>query len=632
MRPASEPNDRERYEATDAERDGVTPAAPAPARIAVEDIRGDVVALPIRLATDIAEWLDWQSRMIHGVHVGTVFLAPRAAKEPLRLAARWPARGVEHAALANAASRSLRTGEIVAGKAFGEGSVVRDHLAHPVRVRGRVVASVALAMSVRSDEQRHAVTQLQIWCSVWLEKLLEPLVSGHHDAESLRHEALVSVSRGLPLPLALNTLSTLLAERLRCTGVAVGLCRGLQVRTCAMSHQIGFDRRTARLRELENAMEECVDRRGPVVSPTVADDEPGAIVHSQLLARHGIGAVCSVPLRVGERIVGVLSFMRDVEPFDGSTRDELAALADCLAPSIHRLRRLERPFGALRTRLEESAAGRGDGRGRLGRRSIVALGLAILAALSLVRVDHRVSATSVVEGSFQQAIAAPFPGRLAAVHARAGDRVESGAVLVELDDAELRLERDKWRGERDRQEKEYQLALASRDRAQVVMNAARLAQSEAELKLVESRLAQTRLKAPFTGMLVSGDWSQALGSPVDTGELLFEVVPLAGFRLIIEVDERDVARVSVGQQGVVRLAGLPSRPLAVTVADILPIATAHDGGNYFRVEAEVQDPPEALRPGMRGVAKIVVGRASLARVWFGELVERLRIWAWSLGA
>jgi hypothetical protein len=34
---------------------------------------------------------------------------------------------------------------------------------------------------------------------------------------------------------------------------------------------------------------------------------------------------------------------------------------------------------------------------------------------------------------------------------------------------------------------------------------------------------------------------------------------------------------------------------------------------------------------MQGVAKVVVGRASLLTVWTSSLLDRLRLWVWSLG-
>ena len=68
--------------------------------------------------------------------------------------------------------------------------------------------------------------------------------------------------------------------------------------------------------------------------------------------------------------------------------------------------------------------------------------------------------------------------------------------------------------------------------------AAQISQTEAQLALVEDRLARATLVAPFDGVVVSGDLSQRLGSPVQLGDALFEVAPLDAYRVVLQVDER----------------------------------------------------------------------------------------------
>ena len=56
--------------------------------------------------------------------------------------------------------------------------------------------------------------------------------------------------------------------------------------------------------------------------------------------------------------------------------------------------------------------------------------------------------------------------------------------------------------------------------------AAQINQAEAQLALAEEKLARATLVAPFDGIVVSGDLSQQLGTPVEQGKLLFEIAPL----------------------------------------------------------------------------------------------------------
>src|SRR4029434_57004 len=104
-------------------------------------------------------------------------------------------------------------------------------------------------------------------------------------------------------------------------------------------------------------------------------------------------------------------------------------------------------------------------------------------------------------------------------------------------------------------------ALAKHDRNSFAVLEPQIRQAESQLALAEEKLARARIIAPFDGIVVSGDLSQMLGSPVEKGKTLFEIAPLDSYRLIIQVDERDVRYIAVGQSGTPALAGTPRAPV-----------------------------------------------------------------------
>jgi RND family efflux transporter MFP subunit len=262
-------------------------------------------------------------------------------------------------------------------------------------------------------------------------------------------------------------------------------------------------------------------------------------------------------------------------------------------------------------------------------RLIAASILGIVLSLTFVQGDHRVTADATIEGRVQRAIVAGVDGYIAEANARAGDLVKRGQPLGRLDDRDLQLERRKWAGRREQLRKEYRKALSGLDRAQVNIVSARIAQAEAQLNVLEGDLARTRLVAPFDGVIVRGDLSQSLGSPVSKGEVLFELAPLEGYRVILRVDERDVSYVTPGKRGELALSAMPGNRLDFTVERVTPVATAEDGHNTFRVEARVDAPTSALRPGLVGVAKIAVDRRRLFWIWTHDMIDWIRLWAWS---
>jgi multidrug efflux pump subunit AcrA (membrane-fusion protein) len=260
----------------------------------------------------------------------------------------------------------------------------------------------------------------------------------------------------------------------------------------------------------------------------------------------------------------------------------------------------------------------------LGAISFVALALVLVFASG----EHRVAAKSVLEAELQRAAVAPFDGFIRASPVRAGDTVKQGDVLVELEDRDLILDRLQWLAERNKLAQKQRDALAKHDRTSLVVLSAQIGQAESLLSLAEEKLSRSRIVAPFDGVVISGDLSQTLGSPVNKGDTLFEIAPLNSYRLIVQVDERDVRHVSVGQRGMVALAGLPGDPLPLVVSKIMPITVAEDGRNSLRVEARLTNVGQNLQPGMEGVAKIDAGRRSLMWIWTHGVVDAMRLAAW----
>ena len=117
---------------------------------------------------------------------------------------------------------------------------------------------------------------------------------------------------------------------------------------------------------------------------------------------------------------------------------------------------------------------------------------------------------------------------------------------------------------------------------------------------------------------------------MERGDVLFEVAPLDAYRVIAEVDERDIDRIRAGQESRLMLPSMPGEIFTFTVELVTPVSTASEGRNYFRVEGRLESPTDRLRPGMEGVGKIKVGRRSLIWVWTHELVDwvRLQVWRW----
>jgi len=585
-----------------------------------------------------SSWLVIQCHAIGGVSDGVVVLHKPGTKSFAPVAF-YPEDPRDRTHLAQVSERALKEGQGIAqpGEPVGDGDAhgPRYQLAYPVRLDGEIRGVVGVDIAWRPEARLQAAMRELQWGSCWLEVLLRRHADPT-DAERQRLKlALDLVSTLLEVPSlkeSTTAFTTELATRLGCDRVTLGMLDGKRVRVAAVSHSPQFEKRANLMRAIERAMEEAVDQEEMVVYPAEREGRPVvARAHEALLRESEAGSATTFPLEHGGHVVGALTFERAAgHRFEVPTLEVCAAVASIAGPIIELKHGNEAslPMHAGRSAkgLWQRLAGPGHPGWKLG-----AIGLSAAATfLAFATGEFRVSANSTVEGVVQRAVSAPINGFVTAAPRRAGDTVSQGQMIARLDDRDLRLERVKIESQREQYVKQYRAAMGNRERAQIAIVSAQIAQAEAQLALVNEHLARTELVAPFDGIIVSGDLSQRLGAPVERGQVLFEVAPLADYRMVLQVDERDISHVAEGQSGELTVTSMPGERFAFKVRRITPVNTAKEGRNFYRVEAQLQQEAQTrLRPGMEGVGKIAIDERKLVWIWTHGFIDWMRLWAWS---
>lgn len=506
-----------------------------------------------------------------------------------------------------------------------------DALACPLFLKNRLLGVVAIEMTHRSQTmQRTAVQQVQAGAK-WLEAMV--LLHGTTAREQLVN--LVNlVAAGLEheqFKVAATEVTNELAQRFACHRVSMGFMRYHRVRVEAMSHTTRIDHQSNLIRAIQDAMSESLDQgAGVIYPPTSSDTALVTQFHTQLANTQQGAAICSLPLIKNGKAIGALLLERDADrPFGAETVAQCEQIGLLLGPVLATRRREERSLPVKLLESLQNGCAKLFGPRHLPLKLSVGLTAVILVWLSMASAMLRISCDSVLEAGVCRSVVAPQHGYIVEAHVRAGDLVREGDLMATLDDQELRLEQRKWQSQRTQLLKEYRKALAESDRAEIAILKAKRAQTEAQLRLVEQQLARTTLVAPFSGLVVKGDLSQALGSPVTPGEVLYEVALTGDYRVVIKVDDRDIGLVALGQRGQLKLSGIPDQAIAITIDRLMPVSTTEAGHNYFRVEAAMDSLSDLMRPGMEGVTKIEIKQEKLLRIWTRRLVAWLRLFVWN---
>jgi RND family efflux transporter MFP subunit len=580
-------------------------------------------------------WLAIQCRLIPGVGMGVVFVAPSPGAR-FAPTTSWPEGRRPSPNLGEVAERAVaeRRGVVLKREAGHD-------VAYPIQAQGAIYGVVALDLTSRPEPDLEAALRQLQWGAGWLE-LLAHRQRGHREptsAEAARQRLQIVLDL-LTQALgherfygAASAFVTALATRLSCERVSLGFVKGGRVHVRAVSHSAHFGKQSNLVRAIGAAMDEAIDQHGTVVFPPPPGRETRVVrAHADLARQAEPGAVCTIPLIESRRVVGAMTLERPADrPFDAMTIELCEVVAAIAGPVLEVQRRDDRWLAvkAVDTGWRHLKALVGPGRAGL-KLGVVALAAVVL-LLVLARGEYRVSARTVMEARTRIAAVAPFAGYIKEAPARAGDVVRPNQVLAVLDDREMRLARLKWLSQAEQLVRQRDQAMAKRDAAAVQILGAQVDQARAQVALLDDQLSRTRVLAPFDGSVVTGDLSQSIGAPVERGQVLFEVAPLADYRVVLQVDERDITDVVVGQRGELLLTAWPADAVPFTVETLTPVSTAREGHNYFRVEARLDRTPDRLRPGMEGVGKIAVGRRSVVWIWTRQAIDwvRLKVWAWS---
>ncbi len=196
----------------------------------------------------------------------------------------------------------------------------------------------------------------------------------------------------------------------------------------------------------------------------------------------------------------------------------------------------------------------------------------------------------------QQAnVVAERDGRITAVKVEIGDHVRRGEVLALLDDRALQAERAEEAAKIDSLRAQRKTGETGRK-----SNAADLRQAEAELRVVDVALDQSRITAPFDGAV--GHRSVREAQDVRKGEALFWITAQAPLRIVFNVPESSMAFFSRGAKLELSTADYPHLKQQASVFRVSPFVDRANGS--IEVIGNLEKPSPLLKPGMSMQVKL----------------------------
>ncbi|HEY0995638.1 MAG TPA: efflux RND transporter periplasmic adaptor subunit [Gemmatimonadaceae bacterium] len=218
-------------------------------------------------------------------------------------------------------------------------------------------------------------------------------------------------------------------------------------------------------------------------------------------------------------------------------------------------------------------------------------------------------------------VGARTEGRVIAIRVDLGSRVRQGQVLVELESptiGQIRAEEHEARAlvkiARENYDRERRLeSQGISSRKELLTAEAELRRAEASLRSADDRLSTMGaghgtgghfdVLAPFPGMVVARNVS--LGAMAGPSDALLTIADLSRLWIELDVFERDLSRVAVGQPVSVTTTAYPDRTFPgriVYLGQVLDPAK-----RTVRARVDIPNADGALKPGMFATANIRVG-------------------------
>jgi RND family efflux transporter MFP subunit len=209
-------------------------------------------------------------------------------------------------------------------------------------------------------------------------------------------------------------------------------------------------------------------------------------------------------------------------------------------------------------------------------------------------------------------------GEIVMIDVREGDRVEAGAVLVEIDKRQASAQLSAAVSSRRESEKELEQARREAKRAaelgdQILPGEeierqgtradtleARKHRLAAEIRAAQAQLSDYKLAAPFAGVVVAR--YADLGQWLNPGETVLELVAIEDLEILVDVRPELAAHVQVGAEVVLRpaggLLGVGAAGPDVGAAQVLAVVPSLDPGTRtLKVRLRPSEPRAWLLPG-----------------------------------
>lgn len=428
---------------------------------------------------------------------------------------------------------------------------------------------------------------------------------------------------------AVMTICNEIASRFETSRVSFGWLEKKYIRIQGMSHVEHFEPKMGAVQVLETAMEEALDQNEEIVFPAPFSQWQAIIkAHERYVRQFGAEYIVSVPLRINEEPVGILT----CEKSQFFSIDEIRCLrmiCDQVSRRLYDLKQHDKWFGARFVNWCRKKLTVIFGIEHTFPKLITLICIALITYAFIGKQMYRVKAPCILKTDQLAYIQAPFNGYISKVEAQIGDYVKKNDLLLELDTRDLHLKESEIVADIHQYARAEEKARSQDQLADMRIAQARLERARVELQRILYLLDQAKVKSPFSGIVVQGERQKLLSAPVREGDILYKIAQLKNYYIQLDVEEQDVHELKIGHNGKISFISRPDLKFPVEITQISSMATVKDKKNIFEVQASLQGNAQNWwRAGMSGIGQIDVGNRRIIWIYTHRTLDYIYLHYW----
>jgi hypothetical protein len=459
-----------------------------------------------------------------------------------------------------------------------------------------------------------------------------------------------AVSNAEGFEAAAMALCNELSTRTGATRVSLGWLKGKQIKVKALSHTEKFDKKQELVVGLQRVMEECYDQEEPTrYDPEGHSSQNVTRAAADLSRTQGGNIVLSSPLRRRDEIVGIMTLeFPPRHKLDEQTEGAVAVATELLAPQLYDRYENDRVIFVKMGHSIRDLAKMATGPKHMGIKLLIVAVAALIAFVCVFSPTYRVRAPFQLVALDKRTISVPYEGILKEAYFKPGQAVKKGQVLARMSTIELEIQRAKAIGDVNSYKARVDAARADETKqGELNMALADMVKAQEELNLLNYKIEQAEIKAPFDCVVLQGDLYDRRGVTINKGDKLFEIAQAnADFpdRIAVEaelhVSERDIQEVkrirdleAAGKlprdnDGELATTSVPTEGFDFAITRIVPVGNAKEGENVFSVYADIRKPPVWMVPGEAGEARVTIEKRPLIWWWTHRLIDWMKLKLW----